>query len=350
MRETIIRFSEILRWVLIIGWLIILLGLTYFLGIFKIDFEYSLLGIPVNSFYGITYLALFTFGFILVLFALLLILPTLDFNQREALNKYQRLFIAIIILGSIIISYSILVYLKILPAFEFSAIWFDYFVIGLIITISFYLIFIFSTKNFQELSLYNWLWYSLTISGIISIILSLLTYWSFMRTVRLSSNSWGFFYFIGIFFLIMGGLPVILSFRYSNRQFSFILGSISIIFIITGLLTYLAPTFALNGLVFSLRIFEYNQYFDYLYFGSLIFISGLAIASNLESIQKYFQQYSALWVIFLIFGLCQYTISALMVINDTHFTDLELGFLFQESVRGSLLFDMSWNVFLFNGL
>jgi hypothetical protein len=76
----------------------------------------------------------------------------------------------------------------------------------------------------------------------------------------------------------------------------------------------------------------------------------LAIASNLESIQKYFQQYSALWVIFLIFGLCQYTISALMVINDTHFTELELGFLFQESVRGSLLFDMSWNVFLFNGL
>ncbi|MHA2239893.1 MAG: hypothetical protein ACXAB2_16255 [Candidatus Hodarchaeales archaeon] len=92
MRETIIRFSEALRWVLIIGWLIILLGFTYFLGIFKIDFEYSLLGIPVNSFYGITYLALFTFGFILVLFALLLILPTLDFNQRKALNKYQRLF------------------------------------------------------------------------------------------------------------------------------------------------------------------------------------------------------------------------------------------------------------------
>ena len=352
LRDTVIRYSGLLRWLIIIGSLTIVLGLGYFLGIYEIDFEYSLIGVPVNSFYGITYLSLFAFGFYLILLALLLILPTLDSNSRRKLHKYQQLFIGGLMVGLGLISYSLLIYFEILPSLESRHTYFDYFVLGLLLLISTYLFLMFSFEKFQDLYLYNRIWYILICLGIMFELFALASYWSLMRIIRISQTSWGIFYFIGVIFLFIGGAPVLNSFKYNekiNRQITLILGHISAILIISGLITYLAPTLALNGIVFPLYIFEFNRYFDYLYFGSLFLIIGLAIVFNLEGVQEYSKKYSKLWVSVLIFGLSQYIVSILMEITDTHFTDLGVEFLFQQSTtRGSLLFDMTWNVFLLN--
>ncbi len=350
LREFIIKYTGVLRWILLVGVLLILIGLTYFLGIFKIDFEYSLLGAPVNSLYGITYLALYAFGFYLVIFALLLILPALTKNQREKLKKYQKFFIAFGIIGLGLISYSLLINPNILPILGSNQKWFDYFILGMIISFSNYLVLMFSTENFQELSNYNRVWFLLVCTGIIIEFLSLLAYWSLLRIIRMSPTSWGDLYFIGIIFLFIGGLPLLLSYKPTNQRDSLVLGHLSLILIISGIITYLAPTLALNGVLISLSIFKYNRYFDYLFFGSLLLIVGVALASTLEGVHKYLRKSRTLWALVLILGFLQYFCSILLEITDTYFIDLGLDFLFLQSAHGSLLFGMSWYVFLFNGL
>ena len=352
LKEFTIKYTGVLKWILIFGGLIIVIGLTYFLGIFEIDFEYSLLfpPAPVNSLYGITYFALYAFGFYLVIFALLLILPTLTTNQRKGLNKYQKFFIALGVFGLGLISYSLLINPNILPILGSNQKWFDYFIIGMIISFSNYLVLMFSTKNFQELSNYNWVWFLLVCTGIITEFLSLLTYWSLLRIIWVSPTSWGDLYFIGLIFLFLGGLPLLLSYKPTGQKESLILGILSLILIISGIITYLAPTLALNGIFIPLSIFKYNRYFDYLFFGSLLLTGGVALVSSLEATLKYLSKYSILWTIVLILGFFQYVCSILMEITDTYFIDLGLEFLFFQSARGSLLFGMPWYVFLFNGL
>jgi len=83
---------------------------------------------------------------------------------------------------------------------------------------------------------------------------------------------------------------------------------------------------------------EGNVYFD------------VSVASYLEEIQNFFRKFPVLWFTLLFLGFLQYLISILMEITDTYFIDLGLGFLFISSTRGSLLFGMTWNVFLINGI
>ena len=52
----------------------------------------------------------------------------------------------------------------------------------------------------------------------------------------------------------------------------------------------------------------------------------------------------------LFLGFIQFFVSILMEITDTYFIDFGLDFLFLTSTRGSLLFGMTWNVFLINGI
>jgi hypothetical protein len=350
MRDEVIRYQGILKLILMIGVMIITIGLAFFLGIFKIDFEYSLIGAPVNSLYGITYLTLITFGFFLVISSLLLILPSWDRESRKQLRKYQKLFILFGILGLSLILYSLLVYINILPTLESNQTWFDYFIIGAIISIPNYLAITFSIVNFQDLSKYNRIWILLISTGIVIELLSLLTYWSLLKIIGMSARSWGDLYLFGAVFLFMGGLPLLVSYKQMEKRISNGLGILSIVLIISGIVTYLAPTLALNGIFFPLSIFRYNRYFDFLYFGSLILIIGISIASNLDIKQKYLDKFPVLWGFFLILGFIQYVISILMEITDSFFIDLGLDFLFAKNEHGSALFGMTWNVFLVNSI
>ncbi len=348
LRDGIIRYAGILKLFLIIGIIIILTGLAYFFGIFEID-EYSILGAPVNSLYGITYLTLYAFGLYLVFFAILLILPTLDKNSRKGLKKYRKLLISVEIFGLILILYSRLVNLGILPTMDFNYNWLNYFIIGTMISIITHLILIFSTENFQDLSKHNWVWILLIIAGIYTELLSLLTYWSLLLTLGIPAKCWGDLFLFGIVFLFLGGLPLLVSYKQTHKRISFGLGILSLILIISGLITYLAPTLALNGVLFPLSIFRYNKYFDYLFFGALLLIIGVSVASYLEEIQSIFKKFSVLWLTLLFLGFLQYFLAILMEITDTYFIDLGLDFLFLESARGSLMFGMTWNVFFING-
>jgi len=348
LRDSAIKYIGILKFILIIGIMIIFTGLAYFLGILEIDFEYSLLGTPVNSLYGITYLTLFALGFYLVILAILLILPTFDKINRKKLKNYQRLFISFGIFGTVLILYSLLIYLGILPTLQSYQTWFDYFIIGIMISFSSYLAFIFFTENFQELSVYNWIWALLVSAGFVIEILSLLTYWSLLQIIGISANYWSDLYLFGIVFLFIGGLPLLVSYKQTNKRVSSGLVILSLILIISGIITYIAPTLAINGLLFPFSIFKYNKYFDFLLFGSLLMILGVSIASNLEITQKFLKKLPLLWFFFLILGFLQYLISILMEITDTHFIDLGLDFLFLRNAQGSLLFGMTWNVFLIN--
>ena len=329
--------------------MIIFTGLSYFLGIFEIDFEYSLLGAPINSLYGITYLTLYAFGLYLVFFALLLILPALDENRRKGLKRYRKLLISVVIFGLILILYSRLINLGILPTMNFNYNWLDYFVIGTMITVITYPILIFSTENFQDLAKYNWVWILLIIVGIYTELLSLLTYWSLLLTLGIPATSWGDLFLFGIVFLLLGGFPLLLSYKQTDKRISLGLGILSLILIVSGLISYLAPTLALNGVLLPLSIFEYNNYFDYLFFGALLLIMGVSIASYLEEFQNFFKKIPVLWFTLLFLGFLQYFVSILMEITNTYFIDLGLDFLFLESARGSLLFGMTWNVFFING-
>ncbi|MHA1996172.1 MAG: hypothetical protein ACW97Z_16685 [Candidatus Hodarchaeales archaeon] len=350
MRENVIKYSGILKWFLIIGCLIIFFGLTYFLGIFEIDFEYSLLGVPINSFYGITYVTLFTFGFYLITFALLLILPSLDKNNRNKLINIHKIFISFGVLGLALILYSFTIHVDILPPLAPFHKWFDYFILGIIILFSNYLIVILSTENIQSLSNYNRVWLLLISIGIAIEILSLLTYWSLFLTIQVAPRSWGDLYFLGLVCLFIGGLPFLVSYQPTNPRISLVLGILSLILIVSGIFTYLAPTLALNGVLIPMSIFKYNRYFDYLFYGSLLLILGVSIASFNQESQKYLRRYPIIWISLLILGFVQYILSILMEITDTHFIDLGLDFLFLQNPHGSLLFGMTWNVFLFNSL
>jgi hypothetical protein len=346
LREVTIRYAGILKFFLITGIMIIFTGLAYFLGIFEID-EYYLA--PVNSLYGITYLTLYAFGLYLVFFALLLILPTLDKNRRKGLKRYRRLLISVEIFGLILILYSRLVNLGILSTMDFNYNWLDYFVIGSTISVITCLILIFSTENFQDLSKYSWVWILFIIVGIYTELLSLLTYWSLLLTLGIPAKSWGDLFLFGIVFLLLGGFPLLLSYKQTNKRISLGLGVLSLILIISGLITYLAPTLALNGVLFPLSIFMFNNYFDYLFFGALLLVMGVSIASYLEKFQNFFKKFPVLWFTLLFLGFLQYFVSILMEITNTYFIDLGLDFLFLESTRGSLLFGMTWNVFFING-
>jgi hypothetical protein len=349
LRESTIKYTGVLKWFIIIGCLIILLGLTFFLGFLEIDFEYSLLGVPVNSFFGITYLTLFTFGFYLIIFGLVLILPTLDRNNRKGLINYRQYFISFGTLGLVLILYSLLIIFNILTPLNSFHTWFDYFVLGIILFFSNYLIIVFSYENVQDLSNYYRVWILLLSIGIFIEILSILAYWSLLRIIQLAPHSWGDLYFLGLPFLISGGLPFLLYTQSTKTPFSTVLGISSLILVISGLIAYLAPTLALNGIIFPMAIFKYNNYFDFLFYGFLLLVLGASIASFNESTKKYLERIPPiLWVFFLVLGLIQYITSILMEITDTHFVELGLDFLFLQSTRGSLLFGMTWDLFLFN--
>ena len=181
LRDATIKYTGILKLLFIFGITIILSGLAFFLGIFEIDFEYSLLGVPLNSLYGITYLALFAFGLYFILFSQLLIFPTFDRKNRKKQENLRKILILVEIIGLILIAYSGLITNNILPTLEVNHSWFDYFIIGVIITFSTHLFIIFSTENFQELSKFNWIWILLVSIGIILELSSLLTYWSLLK-------------------------------------------------------------------------------------------------------------------------------------------------------------------------
>ncbi|MHA2094375.1 MAG: hypothetical protein ACW98F_07095 [Candidatus Hodarchaeales archaeon] len=335
LRDGVVKYSGVLKWFLVIGCSIIVLGLMYFLGIFEIDFEYSLLGAPINSFYGITYNTLLIFGFYLLIVALLLILPTLDLPGRNNLKNYFKLYIFLGMLGLGFIFYSLMINLNILPELDSAHKWFDYFVIGIILIVLSYLFVMSSTENYQELSQYFRVWVLLITIGIAIEIFSLLTYWSLLRIIPMNPSSWGDLYFIGLLFLYIGGLPFLRTYKPTDKRLLTTMGVTSLILILLGLLVYLAPTLALNGILFPISIFKYNRYFDFLIYGSLLLIIGVSLASNNEIVHKYLKKFST---------------SILMEITNTHFIDLGLDILFGQSSRGSLLFGMSWNVFLFNGV
>ncbi len=349
LKEGVLKYSVLLKWIQIIGWLIISLGLLFFLGIFKIDFEYSLIGAPINSLYGITYVALYAFGGYLVFFALLLLLPVLDREYLDRMKSYLSLSLILSIVGGGLILYSLLVAFDILPSLASTHKWVDYFILGLILFCSNYITLIFSTEDFHSWAVYDRIWFILIGIGITLEIMSLLAYWSLLKSIQISPGSWGDLYSFGLVFLFLGGFPFLLSYKPTNKTTATVLGSISIILIISGLITYLAPTLALNGILFNTTLFKYNKYFDFLFYGSLLLISGISVASTNKKIQRYFKTVSSLWIVILFFGLTQYLTSILMEITDTHFIDFGLDVLFQQSDRGSLFFGMTWNVFFFNG-
>ena len=157
--------------------MLILVGFLYFIEYFKHDLSIKYgLDIPDNSLYGITYQTLYMFGFYFILISLLLILPLVDQKSRNLVNKANFLWVLITIADFEVILYSLLINNHILPAFNPNHTWFDYLVLGGILSFIGFNMLVFSIKDLQVLEKYFPIFLSLIILGLVIELLSFLAY------------------------------------------------------------------------------------------------------------------------------------------------------------------------------
>jgi hypothetical protein len=327
-----------------------MLGFAYFLDILEIDFEYSLLGAPIHSFYGISYVTLFIFGYYLVILTSVLLFSISERDKQKQFHNYQNILLSVSVAGGGIILYSYLNFLGVLPSIASYHDWFDYFFVGLIFFSLTYFIIVFSNEKLQQSFQYNKILILLLGFGIAIEIFSILTYWSLMKGFQAPPDTWNVYFSFGLIFLFGGGIPILRAYKPKKANLSIFLAVLAILLMISGLIIYLAPTLALNDFFMPMSIFKYNKYFDYLIYGSLLLISGIALGVNNENLQNRLRKFSLLWLIIFLFGALQVFISGVMVLTDSYFVDLGLRSFFHQDLTGSMLFGMRWNVFLFNGI
>ena len=329
--------------------MLILVGFLYFIEYFKHDLSVKYgLDIPDNSLYGITYQTLFMFGFYFILISLLLILPLMDQKSRNLVNKANFLWILITIVGFEIILYSLLIDNHILSAFNPNHTWFDYLVLGGILSFIGFNVLVFSIKDFQVLEKYFPILSSLIILGMVIELLSFLAYSKLL--IGLKKSVWIDLFLVGIVPLYFGGLPFCLSkiiTPFTKIKYIRVLVSFSVTI---GFLVYLAPTFALNKLILPMSIFKYNNYFDYLVYGAILTFAGVAGMTIIY--QKTLRHKNNVWTIILSLGIIQILISMILVTSDTYYIDLWVTPFLEifPNLNGHSLFGMTWDVFFFNGL
>ena len=220
MRKSVIKYKGSLTWLIVISISLLIIGLLYFLGFNKIEYEGYYPQPPSKSLYGITPYAFYALGFYLLLIGLLLVLPTLNKGNRTSLKKNKLLYLIITINGLEIIIYSIFINLNLLPVLDPDHNWFGYFLVGFFVFFIGYMLVIFANDDFTELANYRNRLSFIVSFGVLIIIISLFTYWGLMRAFTISPNEWPPILMCGVLFLIIGGSPLLITRLTNNKSLS----------------------------------------------------------------------------------------------------------------------------------
>lgn len=340
----------LLRGVFLFGLLLIFIGFLYFTEFIRHDFaNISNVDLLDNSLWGITYQTLYMFGFYFVIISLLLLLPLMSRDTRNLMSKMNDLWIFISIIGIVVISYSVLVNAHLLLALNSKHSWFDYFILGSILSLIGYNVLIFSIGDFDILNKYSVIFQGLIILGIILELISFLTYCKLLLGLGIPKPAWEGLFFVGIVPLYFGGLPYSLTKAQQSITPHKTIPIVLVSCIIIGGLTYLAPTLAINKIILPMTIFKYNNYFDYLLFATILtLVSIVGITLHFHELMR---PRSIVWYSIFILGLIQIFISLVLVISDTYFLDLGLTPFLEDFpyLNGYSLLGMRWDGFFING-
>ena len=351
LRDTIKNTSGVLKGLFVLGTILIIIGILHFTGLIEHDFSTRYgISIPDNSLWGITYQTLYAFGFLFIFVSLLLLLPIMDQKSRLSMEKLTPLWGLLIIIGIGFIVYSVLIYMNWLLVLDSNHSWFDYYMLGGILTFIGFVVLIFSPENFNDMIKYYSAYKGIFFLGVFIEILSFLSYSKLLLTFGILKTQWIVLCVIGIIPLFIGGIPLLLISIQNSLIKKILIIITSLLGLIIGGITYLAPTLALNKIIFPMSVFKYNNYFDYLVFGSLLFIGSLLwIKINFKG--KFLKR-NTIWGLFLILGFINILVSSMLVISDTYFIDLGITpFLENKStLAGYSILGMTWDVYFFNGI
>ncbi len=274
----------------------------------------------------------------------------MDQNSRYLIVKMKPVLFFFTIFGTEIILYSILINMHILPCLKPDHSWFDYFVLGIILLFVGFTILIFSIEDVQVLGKYAPLFLIFIIFGCFLELVSFFAYSKILNMFGIKKSVWKDLFFAGIMPIYIGGLPFSLYKiqHTTNRKYSISISAISLI--VVGSLVYLSPTLALNRIILPMTIFNYNDYFDYLLFGSTLTLIGI-IGITLV-FYEFMRAKNVYLVVIFILGAIQIVLSMILLISDTYFIDLGLRPILENlsNLNGYSIFGMTWDVFFFNGL
>ena len=343
------KYKSSLTWLIVIGFSLLIIGLLDFLGFNKIGYEGYYPQPPNKSLYGITPYAFYALGFYLVLIGLLLVLPTLDKGNRTSLKKNKLLYLILTINGLEIIFYSIFINLNLLPVLDPDHNWFGYFLVGFFVFFIGYMLVIFANDDFTELANYRNRLSFIVSFGVLIIIISLFTYWGLMRAFTISPNEWPPILMCGVLFLIIGGSPLLITRLANNKSLSKTFSWISFVITGIGIITYLAPTLALNDVLFPMSIFTYNDYYDYLVFGMVLIMMGLPnlLFSEYQPVKRVKESF--IFIIMLVLSIIHFFVSVLLLLTDTYFIETGLKAILVQMNYKSLILGMPWTVWYING-
>ena len=351
MRKSVIKYRELLIWCTIIGISLIIIGLLFFMGINKIDYRYGgyLPQPPSKSLYGITPYDFYAIGLYLLLIGLLLVFPTFNKDKRASLKNKNLLYLVITVNGLEIILYSFLINVNILPVLDPDHNWFGYFLIGFFVFFIGYMFVIFSMDDFSRLDNYQILWLSLVSFGVLMIIISLFTYWGLMRLLTFSPNIWPTFLVFGILAIIIGGPPLLINRITNNKSLAGPFLWIPILITGIGVITYLAPTMALNGILFPMTIFQYNNYYDYLIFGTVLILLGFPFILFSDKSKVRFVKERPVFITILVLGIIHFFLSIVLLLTDTYLIDIGLKSVLPQMGYKTIILGMPSTVWYING-
>ncbi len=347
MRKIVVRSSSILLTLAGIGILTITLGIIYFSGAGGIESE---------LFYGFNYGILLAFGFYLSLVGFFPVLTSLDASGKNAVQKFKPHLFLITGIGVIFLIYSALVPHTLSPLTP-SHTWFDYYLLGALLIIFGFSAILLTIRDRERIWKFKIILLLIFAIGILIEIVSLLTYFELLAFIDIKKSMWLTFYLFGGIILFIGMVSLMISASSSFRVIIHRLRFIWILIALIGIIAYITPTLALNGILPE-TVFELMNYSDFLFFGGLAIIIGLLLISASEQAYDFIYKLRFLMLFLLLVGTIQLLISFILVLPTSEYIDIpqleSLPLMTISDYPGTtgflMLIGMTWDVFYINGI
>jgi hypothetical protein len=347
LRKIVVRSSSVLLTLAGIGVLTIILGIVYFSGAGGIESE---------LFYGFNYGILLAFGFYLSLVGFFPVLTSLDASGKNTVQKFKAHLFLITGVGVIFLIYSVLVPHTLTPLTP-SHTWFDYYILGALLIIFGFSTILLAARDRERIWKFKIILFLIFAIGILLEIVSLLTYFELLDFIDIKKDMWLTYYLFGGIILFVGMVPLLIGASSSFRTIIHRLRFIWILTALIGVITYITPTLAINGILPE-TVFEYMKYFDFLFFGGLAIIIGLLLISASEQAYDFIYKLRFVMLLLLIVGTIQLLISFILVLPTSEYIDIpqleSIPFMtisdYPNTYGFLMLIGMTWDVYYTNGI
>jgi hypothetical protein len=347
LRKAVVRSSNILLTLGGIGILIITLGFLYFSGAG---------GVEGGLFYGFSFGILLAFGFYLSLVGLFPVLTSLDVSSKNTIRKFYAHLIVLSVIGVILVIFSALVPHTLAPL-DPSHTWFDYYIFGAILIIFGLSPILLAIRDREKIWRFRIILFLIFLIGILLEIVSLLTYFEILQDFIIKSM-WINFFIYGAIMIFLGMIPLLVTASPRFRGIIHRLRLVWIVIALIGIVSYFAPTLALNGIILTEDIFLTAKYVDFLLFGGLAIAIGLLVISASDQVYDFIYKIRFIMLLVLLIGTIQLIISFILVLPTSEFISIpELESIPLMTISqytttfGQFMFlGMTWDVLFFNGI